>query len=241
MNPRTSLYFSVGACVLAAFVLCSMGVLLYRQHQSLNPSLTIVQPIQAAPPQPHAEYTRTTSTGGVTTSEGALTGPSMRIDGDKVEADKLHLEAPALTLFDIGSVTGGALTGSFKASVSGTLWIRIIFALLALAAFALAYLNFRKNPLDWHFYGSLALGGVLCVVVAANPELLYIGLFGVAIAAALNFLPSITASRTIEASKNYEDFIASAPDIKARWTSFRESMTSADKSVIDNVIKKNNV
>ncbi len=122
------------------------------------------------------------------------------------------------------------------------LLVRILGVLLCLGCGALAFLNFKKNPLDWHFYGGLAVASVSGLLVAIEPDLFWIGLIGAGVAALANFWPSITASRVLEASKNYEDFIAvpENADIKARWVKFRAGMTAIDKNTIDTVIQKAN-
>jgi len=215
----------------------------YATHPTDRPMFMALNApaVQPAPPQSKTVIEYTESIGGKDHVKGNTHGPDMSVSGEKVEAKDMQIAAHDFTLVDVGTISGGMFSGSIKASVSGSVWIRIIFALLALAAFALAYLNFRKNPLDWHFYGSLALGGVLCVVVAANPELLYVGLAGIAIAAVVNFLPSIMATKTTDAAQWYDDFTESDPDIKAKWIAFRAKMPAAAKSVIDNVIRKSNV
>jgi len=227
----------------ASFVACIViGIVLaYAISRSTIQSAQPAPIVQAPPPPSHTVIEYIESTGGKEHVKGNATGASLSLSGEKVEAKDMVIAPTDMTLFDVGSLTGGAFSGSFKASVSGQLWIRIIFALLALAAFALAVLSFKKNPLDWHCYGGLALGGVLCVVVVADPTLLYVGLAGVAIAAALNFLPSRTATKTIDAAQWYDDFTQSDPDVSAKWLAFRAKMPAAAKSVIDNLIKKTNV
>lgn len=225
----------VAACALMIAGL-SVGMYVLGQRVVAAPA-----PAVQAPVYPSAHIVIDESTGGKEHVKGNATGASLSLSGEKVEAKDMVIAPTDMTLFDVGSLTGGAFSGSFKASVSGQLWIRIIFAILALAAFALAVLSFKKNPLDWHCYGGLALGGVLCVVVVADPTLLYVGLAGAAIAAVLNFLPSRTATKTIDAAQWYDDFTQSDPDVKAKWLAFRATMPSAAKNTIDNLIKRTNV
>lgn len=231
-------------CIITVFAVG--GAIMLLQHLCADPAppassdtpATIVQP---APPQPHTRIEYTESEGGETRVKGNATGASMSAMGESVDLDKLRVDNAAFTLADIGATSGGGVAFSLKATTSGMFWIRMLGLAAFLGCGALAFLNFKKNPLDWHFWGGLAVGSLAGLVVLVQPEMFYIGLAGAAVAALANFWPSITAGRVLEASKNYEDFIESSPDLKARWVNFRAGMTTADKKTIDTVIKPSNV
>jgi len=198
--------------------------------------------VQAPPPQSHTVIEYTESTGGKEHVKGNATGASLSLSGEKVEAKDMVIAPTDMTLFDVGSLTGGAFSGSFKASVSGQFWIRMLGLLAFVGCGAGAVLSFKKTPLDWHQWGGLAVGALAGLVVAVQPELFWVGLGGLAIAAALNFFPSRQAGALLSAGQEYEDFL-DAPgneDIKARWVKHRQQVPTKDKNTIDNLIKRTN-
>lgn len=226
---------------LIAVLVFVVGVALYatyRMGQATNPTPLVIPPasIVAPPAPPYIKISETTSTGGKEVNKSEAIGPSFKGSGDGVKANDAVFGQPKVKS-ETGEADGGGLTGTFSSMVKGSqLLVRILGVLVCLGCGALAFLNFKKNPLDWHFYGGLALGSVAGLVVAIEPDLFWVGLIGVGIAALANFWPSITASRVLEASKNYEDFITANADIKERWIKFRAGVSAADKNTIDTVI-----
>lgn len=229
-----------------AIVLLIVGVLVvagglwasYRMGKATNPTPLVIPPasIVAPPAPPYIKISETTSTGGKEVNRSDAIGPSFKGSGDGVKANDAVFGQPKVNS-ETGSAEGGSLAGDFSSMVKGSqLLVRILGVLVCLGCGALAFLNFKKNPLDVHFYGGLALGSVGGLVVAIEPDLFWVGLIGMGIAALANFLPSITASRVLEASKNYEDFITANADIKERWIKFRAGVSAADKNTIDTVI-----
>jgi hypothetical protein len=99
--------------------------------------------------------------------------------------------------------------------------IRICAIIAALVCFGLALFNFKRAPLDWHYWGGLCVAGLACVLVAANPELLYIGMIGVGLAALANFWPSIAAAKFRSAGDEFQEFVDADPDRTAAWVKWK--------------------
>lgn len=195
---------------------------------------------QAQPAPSHTVIEYSESTGGKEAVKGNTHGPEVSLSGHEVSGDDLNIKSHDFTLVDIGGITGGAFSGSIKASVSGQLWIRLLGLLAFVGCGALAVLSFKKTPLDWHQWGGLGAASLAGLIVAVNPDLFWIGAGGVALAALVNFLPSMTAGKTLDAAQWYDDFTQSDPAITKAWTDFRTKMPANAKAVIDNFIRKTN-
>lgn len=230
----------VAAC---AMVLAATGLGLYELGKR-TASAPIVREVLTMPPPPPPSHTvieYIESTGGKEHVKGNATGASLSLSGEKVEAKDMVIAPTDMTLFDVGSLTGGAFSGSFKASVSGQMWIRILGLLVFIGCGAGAVLSFKKTPLDWHQWGGLGVGSLAGLVVAVQPELFWVGGGGLAIAAVLNFLPSRQSSALLSAGQTYDDFIESDPAVKQKWIDYRaKAVPSKDKNTIDNLIKRTN-
>lgn len=225
----------------AAVLLIIVGCLVWAVANKY--SVSAVTPAPSAPvhqAQPEMRVTITESTGGKDYVKGNTHGPDMSLSGDKVSGDDLQIKAHDFSLVDVGSISGGVFSGKISASVSGQLWIRILGLLAFIGCGAAAVLSFKKTPLDYHQWGGLAVGSLAGLVVAVQPDLFWVGLGGLGIAAALNFIPSRQSGKTLDAAQWYDDFTESDPDIKAKWIAFRAKMPTSAKTVIDNLIKRTN-
>jgi len=194
-------------------------------------------------PQPEAHITITESTGGTTKTTAHADGASIDLSGKEVNAKDLVIQPTVLGVDGVGGATGGGFLGSFSLKAGGITLLQWCGLAVFLGLGALAYLNWKKAPLDVHHTLSLAAGAVGGLVTFVQPEIWWVGLGAVAIAALVNFLPSMMGPKVLEAAKNYEDFfdVPANADVKARWVAFRAGMSTKDKNVIDTVIRKENV
>lgn len=214
----------------------------YKMGQATNPTPLVIPPAIAPPlpPQPYIEVTETTSTGGVIQRKGSAEGASIALAGDKVDGKDLKIAPTSISLGDLGSITGGAFEGSITVTQEGQSRIRLLGLMIFLVCGGLAFYNFKKNPLDWHFWGGLGVASIGGFAIMCDPMLLWYGLAAVGAGAIANFLPSIMAGKLLEAGKSYEDFVNSDSDVKAKWTAYRATtVPQSDKNTIAVIQKAN--
>ncbi len=231
--------------VLAALsLLVAGGWLLYRLGSltASQPPPNVVVELEK-PQQPYTKITHTTSIGGSQTKRGSAEGGSLDLstpDG-KIDAKDIRIPATAMNFVDIGTVTGGAFSGGFSATSTGLFWVRMIGLAACLGCGALAYLNLKKNPLDWHYTASLAGGSLAGLIAVFNPEFGLWCLFGGGAALCANLLPSIQGSKLLSVGQHFDDFVSSDPDVKAKWDAYRaRQVPRSDKNILD-FIKSTNV
>lgn len=171
------------------------------------------------PPMSGTRKTTIVEEGGIEEVRDTATGTGGRMtgSGDAAKLDNGVFTVPAATLEAIGNAIGGGVSGSLTAKVGGEWIIRILALLVSLGLGALAFLNFKKTPWDWHYWGGLGLGALAAFVVFIQPEFLYVGIAGVAIAGIVNFWPSIAAAKFRSAGDEMQEFIDDDPDRAKAW------------------------
>lgn len=231
---------SIVVVAIAVVAVCVGGVFLWQNRPFAAPVVATPTVKESLTVPPSIKITHTTSEGGSDKARSEGRGGAISGDGDKINLKDFNQTVPSAGLTDTGNATGGGQSGSISAAVSGLGWVRLLGILGALACAGLAYLNFRKNPLDWHHTAALAGGSLGCILIAANPDLLIMGAIVGGAALLLKGLPSKQATATLDAAQWYDDFVESDPQIKAAWIAFRAKMPAKSKSVIDTFIKPSN-
>lgn len=233
-----------------AIVLLIVGVLVvagglwasYRMGKATNPTPLVIPPasIVAPPAPPYIKISETTSTGGKEVNRSDAVGPSFKGSGDGVKANDAVFGQPKVNS-ETGSAEGGSLAGDFSSMVKGSqLLVRILGVLVCLGCGALAFLNFKKNPLDWHYTAGLAAGSLGGLVAAIEPDLFWIGLVAVGVAALVNFWPSIAAVKFKSAGDEMQEFINDDSDRAKAWADWQHKYVEDKDTPALKAIRKDN-